>query len=103
MPLYQYYCKHCDKDVEIIAAVAARHDQPCPSCGGRLEKVQRPMTDKSIFQPYMDEGLGVFITGRDHRRRVMRDLQCDFRDHMSKGDRSARLDKINQQRRDRSQ
>lgn len=55
------------------------------------------------FSNYFDEGLGVDITGRDHRRRVMRDLHCDHRELPTKGDKSARRDKIEQRKREARQ
>jgi hypothetical protein len=44
----------------------------------------------------------VNITGKDHRRRVMRDLQCDYRDHPSQGQLSARKDWANEKRKERA-
>ena len=53
----------------------------------------------AVFQNYYDLGLDVDITGRQHRQRVMRDLKVDYRDPPSKGDRSARIDKMMEKRR----
>lgn len=103
MPLYDYHCHECGKDHEIFRIIADRHDPgPCPDCGSMLEKVDRPQRAYKPFNPYFDEGLGEFITGRDHRRRVMRTLGADFKDHMSAGDISARKDWANERRRERS-
>jgi hypothetical protein len=65
----------------------------CKECGETLTKVYRPQRHYKPFQSYFDESLGVEITGRDHRRRVMRDMQVDFKDHPSKGDLDARRDR----------
>lgn len=93
MPLYDYACACCGTQVEKAAPIADRHGQTCDSCGSPLEMIFVPQPRYVPFHPYFDEGLGVHITGRDHRRRVMRDLSCDFRDHMSPGDRSVRRDR----------
>lgn len=100
MPLYDYNCLNCG-DREQFALIAHRHDQKCEKCGESLLLILKPQRSYVPFQPYFDEGLGVAITGRDHRRRVMRDQQCDFRDHPSPGDRSARVDRCMEQRRER--
>lgn len=107
MPLYDYRCSNpgCDQfevEFELIVPMAARHEQFCDTCNKQLEKLDRPTHQYKPFHNYFDEGLGVEITGRDHRRRVMRDLQMDYRDHMSIGDRTARLDKCNEQRKERA-
>jgi len=77
--------------------MAVRHEQKC-GCGYTLTMIHKPTPHYRPFEPYFDEGLGVHVTGKQHRRRVMRDLGFDFRDHMSKGDQSMRLDKVNEAR-----
>lgn len=54
-----------------------------------------------LFQNYYDEGLDVEVTGRDHRRRVMRDMKVDYRERPSPGDRSARIDRMMEKRKER--
>jgi len=54
-----------------------------------------------LFSNYYDEGLDVVVTGRDHRRRVMRDMKVDHREPPSRGDLSARRDKMMERRRER--
>lgn len=107
MPLYDYRCQdpRCpDVDVEFerAATISERHNQKCYKCDQPLEKLDRPaQTSQKPFHNYFDEGLGEFITGKHQRRRVMRDLKMDFRDHMSIGDRTARKDKSSDMRRER--
>ncbi len=98
MPLYDYRCPECKEEIERSATIAERHNQTCETCGGPLEKIPKPTPRYVPFQNYFDLGLGVEVTGRDHRRRVMRDLNCDHRDPPSKGDISARRDWAAQQR-----
>ena len=80
----------------------------CERCGHILRVADSPwcrdghapvLPDRTpLFQNYYDVGLGVEITGRDQRRRVMRDLKCDHRDPPKKGDVSTRLDRVHAQR-----
>lgn len=103
MPLYDFHCNGCGEDREVFKMIADRHEPiPCPKCNNTMEKVFRPTPRYMVFQPYFDEGLGEFITGRDHRRRVMKTLGMDFKDHMSKGDQSARKDWAADRRRERA-
>lgn len=97
MPLYDYECDQCGAESERMALMAERNSQKC-ECGGALIIVHRPTPRYKPFNNYFDIGLGVEITGRDHRRRVMRDLGMDFRDHPSPGDTTARKDRCNEAR-----
>jgi putative FmdB family regulatory protein len=101
MPLYDYECLACQTALERMAPMAERGNQRCERCGGPLTQVLRPQRRYTPFEPYYDEGLGVEITGRDHRRRVMRDLKCDHRDPPRPGDLSARRDRIADRLRER--
>lgn len=102
MPLYDYRCGTCNAEFELFAPMDKRHDQTCGTCGSKLEMMWKAQPSYAPFSPYFDEGLGVMITGRDHRRRVMRDQHCDFRDHPSPGQISARKDWANQKRKERA-
>lgn len=93
MPLYDYECSGCGEESEKQALIDRRHEQVCDLCSCPLTLVQRPTRHYRPFHNYFDMGLGVEITGREHRRRVMRGLSMDFKDHPSAGDESARLDK----------
>lgn len=43
MPLYTYYCKVCDTDIEIITRIDFRDNQMCVDCGYRLiRNLDRP-------------------------------------------------------------
>jgi putative FmdB family regulatory protein len=43
MPLYTYYCKVCDTDIEIITRIDLRDNQMCVDCGYRLiRNLDRP-------------------------------------------------------------
>lgn len=101
MPLYDYRCEQCEVEIERIAPMAARHEQRCDTCSGRLVLVLKPQRTYVPFNPYYDEGLDVEVTGRQHRQRVMRDLKVDYRDRPSPGDLSARRDKMMERRKER--
>lgn len=102
MPLYAYHCSNCDARLERLVLMDERHSQSCELCGSPLDKQDAPDPHYKPFHNYFDEGLGVAITGRDHRRRVMREMKCDYRDHMSKGDQSARIDRAQAAKAERS-
>lgn len=38
MPIYEYHCRSCGKDQEIIQKFSDKPLKICPSCGGKLEK-----------------------------------------------------------------
>lgn len=38
MPIYEYYCKKCDKIYEIIQRITEDPKSKCDVCGGRLKK-----------------------------------------------------------------
>jgi putative FmdB family regulatory protein len=43
MPLYTYYCKVCDKDLELISSIGSRDDQYCDDCGYKIiRNIDRP-------------------------------------------------------------
>ena len=39
MPTYQYRCKECDHDFEVVQSFTDDPLEDCPECGGRLKKV----------------------------------------------------------------
>lgn len=96
MPLYDYECNDCGHEFEEFQTISERHNMHCPKCSGSCDLTFKPQPRYVPFNGYFDEGLGVHITGRDHRRRVMRDLCCDFRDHPRPGDKSARRDRMHE-------
>lgn len=54
------------------------------------------------FEPYFDIGLGRYVTGWGDIRKGMREEHLDFREHPTRGELSARADKMNEARRGRS-
>jgi putative FmdB family regulatory protein len=35
MPIYEYSCKKCGEDIEILHKVDEKPGEPCPACGSR--------------------------------------------------------------------
>lgn len=35
MPIYEYSCKKCGQDIEILHKVEEKPKEPCPACGSR--------------------------------------------------------------------
>lgn len=100
MPLYDFRCGGCEVELERPARIVDRHTQVCEECGGPLTLIPKPQPKYVPFHSYFDIGLGVEVTGRDHRRRVMRDNALDYRDIPRPGDRTARQDKIHERKRE---
>ena len=42
MPLYDYECKNCHKITEVRHGFDERHTDPCPHCGGELQRLFNP-------------------------------------------------------------
>ena len=54
---------------------------------------------RPAFEPYFDVGLGRYVTGWGDVRQGMREHHLDFRDHPTRGDLSARRDRIEEGKR----
>ncbi|PKL52669.1 MAG: FmdB family transcriptional regulator [Nitrospira bacterium HGW-Nitrospira-1] len=39
MPIYEYVCKKCNKQLEIIQKITAKPLTTCPDCKGQLKKI----------------------------------------------------------------
>jgi hypothetical protein len=100
VPNYDVRCPNCG-DYERFKRIADRHD-PCDRCSAIVEPVMRSSVPHHPFKPYFDLSLGAEVTSNHQRNQVARRLHADMRDSLSKGDLSARRDKIEQHRRDRT-
>src|SRR5687768_17059861 len=98
MPRYDYLCEGCGDESERQSTITARNDQKCELCGGTLGLIWKPATSFQPFTPYFDIGLGVDVTDKNHRAKVMRQNALDFREPPKAGDRTARLDKIHERK-----
>jgi putative FmdB family regulatory protein len=102
MPTYDYLCPKCGDECERIAVIANRNDQKCSQCGEQLDRIMKPQRHFKPFNPYFDMGLGVEVTSPGQRKAEMRKNGFDFKDHPSKGQTSARMDKIADKKRAQS-
>ena len=98
MPRYDYLCPNCGDECERQSTISQRKHQRCDQCDTVLDQIYKPQPHYKPFHGYFDIGLGVEVTGKQQRAKVMRAIDADFRDPPSKGDASARLDKINEMR-----
>jgi putative FmdB family regulatory protein len=55
MPLYDYQCSKCQKVVEVRHGFNDTYGEPCPACGGDLQRVFNPA-------PIVFKGSGFYIT-----------------------------------------
>lgn len=55
MPLYDYKCKDCGKVTEVRHGFNESHGDPCPACGGTMQRV-------FSAAPIVFKGSGYYIT-----------------------------------------
>ncbi len=55
MPIYEYQCTQCGKQVEVLQKISDKPLSKCASCGGRLSRLLSP----SAFQ---FKGTGWYVT-----------------------------------------
>ncbi len=55
MPLYDYQCSQCANVVEVRHGFDDRYAEPCPKCGGALNRVFNPA-------PILFKGSGFYVT-----------------------------------------
>jgi putative FmdB family regulatory protein len=73
MPLYEYLCRDCKQVTEDYRSVEKRNDAPVCECGGQTEKIVSGYRVHPDMEPYYDDNLETYITGRQHRQQVMRE------------------------------
>lgn len=56
MPIFNFKCTKCGKEVEILVLPQEKEPTECPYCGGELEKVYRGSVGLSF------KGSGFYIT-----------------------------------------
>lgn len=55
MPLYDYQCSNCKQVTEVRHGFDVTYAEPCPSCGGQLQRVFNPA-------PIVFKGSGFYVT-----------------------------------------
>lgn len=75
MPVYQYCCPECEKQVEEYRSIETRHEGPLCSCGSRMDKViSAPSMVMPDIKPYRAvAGDRRWITSRSQHRQFLRD------------------------------
>ena len=62
MPIYEYECKKCGENFEVLQNINEDPLTECPSCGGKVEKHMSTV----VVRPY---GMGSFLTEKGKRER----------------------------------
>ena len=39
MPIYEYHCKHCEKDFDVFKKISDSADEKCPECNKKMKKL----------------------------------------------------------------
>lgn len=55
MPLYDYKCQQCGKVAEVRHGFDDRYEEPCPACGGAMQRV-------FSAAPIVFKGSGYYVT-----------------------------------------
>ena len=88
MPIYEYVCSRCEQKFELLKSMSqAGKAVPCPSCGGKAERVLSRFcrcSEDSLDFPYSTGGSAcsscwsintLILPGFDHR---VAGLSCDI-------------------------
>ena len=71
MPLYNYHCENCGRDLESFNTVDKRDHIVC-SCGEQANKVLSPIA-KPVVMEYFSENLNAMVTGPRQKQRLMKE------------------------------
>ncbi len=55
MPIYEYICKNCEKEFELIQKISDPPAKKCPDCGKKIEK-------KLSLSSFQLKGTGWYVT-----------------------------------------
>ena len=77
MPIYDYYCKPCDKPQQIICDWEEADEQICEVCDQEVERQISLWANTPArwgdSHGYFDRGLGMYIENSMHREKVMKE------------------------------
>lgn len=96
MPNYDVECPTCGT-YERFKKIADRRD-PCDKCGSLVDVLITASHKTTGFEPYFDYGLGIEVTGQGDINKMKREHNLYDKDPPSKGEVSARRDRINEKR-----
>lgn len=71
MPLYNYHCDNCGRDLELFNTVENRERALCGSCGNNARKVLSSIA-RPVIMEYYSESLDAYITGPRQKQRLMK-------------------------------
>jgi putative FmdB family regulatory protein len=72
MPMYQYRCDKCGKELEEFHKVDDRYEQKCPACGEKMQIVIQP-SPIHIFEPFFHPNLTtkpVYVKSKEHLKQL---------------------------------
>ena len=72
MPVYQYKCPFCKKEIDEFHKVKDRYAQICSECGEKMQIMIQPTTFH-IFEPFWHPNLDkkpVFVKSRAHLKEL---------------------------------
>lgn len=96
MPYYDVECPSCGT-YERFALIGLRH-APCEKCGCVVEVLITSSGPSKGFEPYFNDGLGIYVTGKGDINKAMRENNADYRPRPTKGDIAERRDRIEQRK-----
>ena len=101
MPIYDLRCtsETCGKRVERVTLKATTDHAPC-ECGAPVERVYAAGIPTKGFEPFYNPALGAFVYGRGDEHQIARQHRLIESEPPSKGDLSARRDKIRERQRE---
>ncbi len=70
MPIYEYYCKNCEKEFEVLQKISAQPLTECKFCSGDVEK----MVSNSSFK---FKGGGWYITDYKKNTKATKDTKVN--------------------------
>ena len=72
MPTYTYYCTECKKEWEAVHTINERNKEVC--CNKDPDIIITKFSKSQMqYNNYYDVGLGEWITGPKHRKRIMKE------------------------------
>lgn len=100
MPNYDVECDNCGV-FERINWPLERRAEPCDRCGGPVQTLITSATKSKGFEAYFNYGLGEHVTGTGDINKAKRENNLRDKEPPSKGEMSARNDRINERMKER--
>ncbi len=78
MPIYNYKCTKCGREIEVLVLPHEKEPTECPYCGGELVRVYRGSVGLTF------KGSGFYITDYAHKSHTANNMNTK-KDNSSKG------------------